>query len=118
MVILVLVGLEILNLLVTATNNVFFLNSHCPLLKEHFLDDAGTVRQHPPSFMPFGAGRRACLGEAVAKADLFLIFAWFLQNYSFSKVPGKEDESILKLNEKVAAGRLLCPYELCIKGRP
>ncbi|XP_071486366.1 steroid 17-alpha-hydroxylase/17,20 lyase-like [Diadema antillarum] len=58
---------------------------------DHFLDEAGTVRQHPSSFMPFGAGRRSCLGEAVAKADLFLIFSWFLQNYTFSKVPGKED---------------------------
>ncbi|XP_072162887.1 steroid 17-alpha-hydroxylase/17,20 lyase-like [Diadema setosum] len=84
---------------------------------EHFLDEAGTVRQHPPSFMPFGAGRRSCLGEAVAKADLFLIFSWFLQNYTFSKVPGKESESLINLIPKTAAGRLLKPYEIVISER-
>ncbi|XP_071478388.1 steroid 17-alpha-hydroxylase/17,20 lyase-like [Diadema antillarum] len=85
---------------------------------EHFLDDSGTVRQHPPSFMPFGAGRRSCLGEAVAKADLFLIFSWFLQNYTFSKVPGKESESLLNMIPKTATGRLLTPYEVIITPRP
>ncbi|XP_072162879.1 steroid 17-alpha-hydroxylase/17,20 lyase-like [Diadema setosum] len=84
---------------------------------EHFLDETGTVRQHPPSFMPFGAGRRSCLGEAVAKADLFLIFSWFLQNYTFSKVPGKESESLINLIPKTIAGRLLTPYEIVIKER-
>ena len=84
---------------------------------DHFLDTTGTVRQHPPGFMPFGAGRRACLGEAVAKADLFLIFTWFLQNYSFSKAPGKEDESLIKMIPKTAAGRVLLPFEVVIKER-
>ncbi|XP_071505079.1 steroid 17-alpha-hydroxylase/17,20 lyase-like [Diadema antillarum] len=84
---------------------------------EHFLDEAGTIRQHPPSFMPFGAGRRSCLGEAVAKADLFLIFSWFLQNYTFSKVPGKEDESLINLIPKTASGRLLTPYKILINER-
>ncbi|XP_071505091.1 steroid 17-alpha-hydroxylase/17,20 lyase-like [Diadema antillarum] len=84
---------------------------------EHFLDEAGTVRQHPPGFMPFGAGRRSCLGEAVAKADLFLIFSWFLQNYTFSKVPGKESENLINIIPKTAAGRLLTPYEIVIKER-
>ncbi|XP_071505081.1 steroid 17-alpha-hydroxylase/17,20 lyase-like [Diadema antillarum] len=84
---------------------------------EHFLDGAGTVRQHPPSFMPFGAGRRSCLGEAVAKADLFLIFSWFLQNYTFSKIPGKESESLINLIPKTAAGRLLTSYKIVISER-
>ena len=75
------------------------------------------MRDHPPSFLPFGAGRRGCLGEAVAKADLFLIFTWFLQNYTFSKVPGKESESVLNMIPKTAFGRLLLPYELIIKKR-
>ncbi|XP_071486275.1 steroid 17-alpha-hydroxylase/17,20 lyase-like [Diadema antillarum] len=84
---------------------------------DHFLDEAGTVRQHPPSFMPFGAGRRTCLGEAAAKADLFLIFSWFLQNYTFSKVPGKESENVINLIPQTVAGRILEPYEIVIKER-
>ena len=81
------------------------------------MEKDGTLRQHPTSFLPFGAGRRACLGEAVAKADLFLIFAWFLQNYSFSKVPGKEEESLINMIKGTAAGRFLLPYEVIIKER-
>ncbi|XP_071505103.1 cytochrome P450 2F3-like [Diadema antillarum] len=84
---------------------------------EHFLDDGSTVRQHPPSFMPFGAGRRSCLGEAVAKADLFLIFSWFLQNYTFSKVPGKESVNLCKTIPKTVTGRLLTPYQIVISKR-
>ncbi|XP_072043468.1 cytochrome P450 2U1-like [Amphiura filiformis] len=48
---------------------------------EHFLDDSGSVRQHPNSFLPFSTGRRSCLGESLAKAELFLIFTWLLQNF-------------------------------------
>eukprot|EP00057_Strongylocentrotus_purpuratus_P003026 XP_003725760.2 PREDICTED: steroid 17-alpha-hydroxylase/17,20 lyase [Strongylocentrotus purpuratus] len=86
----------------------------CP---EHFLAENGTVRDHPPSFLPFGAGRRGCLGEAVGKAILFLIFTWFMQNYTFSKVPGKESESLTNMITKVNAGRLLVPYEIMINKR-
>eukprot|EP00057_Strongylocentrotus_purpuratus_P003027 XP_003725761.1 PREDICTED: steroid 17-alpha-hydroxylase/17,20 lyase [Strongylocentrotus purpuratus] len=86
----------------------------CP---EHFLAENGKVRDHPPSFLPFGAGRRVCLGEAVAKADLFLIFTWFMQNYTFSKVPGKESESLTNMIPMSAAGRLLVPYEIMINKR-
>ncbi|XP_041485099.1 steroid 17-alpha-hydroxylase/17,20 lyase-like [Lytechinus variegatus] len=86
----------------------------CP---EHFLSEDGSIREHPPSFMPFGAGRRGCLGEAVAKADLFLIFTWFMQNYTFSKVPGKESESLTNMIPKSAAGRVLLPYEIVMNKR-
>nr|XP_054773874.1 cytochrome P450 1A1-like [Lytechinus pictus]XP_054773875.1 cytochrome P450 1A1-like [Lytechinus pictus] len=86
-------------------------------LPDHFLSSSGTVRDHPPSFLPFGAGRRGCLGEAVAKADLFLIFTWFMQNYTFSRVPGKESEDILKMIPQTASGRLLRPYEIMINKR-
>eukprot|EP00057_Strongylocentrotus_purpuratus_P027693 XP_011682167.1 PREDICTED: steroid 17-alpha-hydroxylase/17,20 lyase-like [Strongylocentrotus purpuratus] len=86
-------------------------------LPEHFMDGSGTVRDHPPSFLPFGAGRRGCLGEAVAKADLFLIFTWFMQNYTFSRAPGKESEDILKMIPQTASGRILLSYEIMINKR-
>ena len=81
------------------------------------MDKSGTVREHPSSFLPFGAGRRSCLGEAVAKADMFLIFTWFLQNYTFSKVPGKESENVMNMIPQTASGRLLRPYKIVIKQR-
>ncbi|XP_072042977.1 cytochrome P450 2U1-like [Amphiura filiformis] len=65
---------------------------------EHFLDETGCIRQHPNSFLPFSAGRRACLGEALAKAELFLLFSWLLQKYEFSKVAGQGDKPLLDID--------------------
>ncbi|KAJ8020303.1 Steroid 17-alpha-hydroxylase/17,20 lyase [Holothuria leucospilota] len=59
---------------------------------EHFLDEAGKVRLHPEGFLPFSAGRRVCLGESMAKAQLFLIFSWLFQHFKFAKAPGMEQE--------------------------
>ncbi|XP_072042985.1 cytochrome P450 1A1-like [Amphiura filiformis] len=85
---------------------------------EHFLDDSGSVRQHPNSFLPFSAGRRSCLGESLAKAELFLIFTWFLQNYEISKVPGGKDESLLgRMKSGASFLRELAPYEVIMKRR-
>ncbi|XP_071483426.1 steroid 17-alpha-hydroxylase/17,20 lyase-like [Diadema antillarum] len=84
---------------------------------EHFLDPTGSMRQHPPSFLPFGTGRRSCLGEAVAKADLFLISSWLVQNYTISKPAGHTDVDLLQLQPESAAGRILKDYEVVIEKR-
>ncbi|XP_072042983.1 cytochrome P450 1A4-like [Amphiura filiformis] len=85
---------------------------------EHFLDDSGSERKHPHSFLPFSAGRRSCLGESLAKAELFLIFTWFLQNYEISKVPGDKDESLVeRINSGASIFRELASYEVIMKRR-
>ena len=61
-----------------------------PFLTEHFLDETGQVRQHPNSFLPFSVGRRSCVGESFAKAEIFLLFCWIFQHYTFSKVPSDD----------------------------
>ncbi|XP_071961583.1 steroid 17-alpha-hydroxylase/17,20 lyase-like [Antedon mediterranea] len=55
---------------------------------ERFLDSTCTIKQHLPSYLPFSTGRRACVGQALAKAQIFLIFTWLIQNYTFEKAPG------------------------------
>ena len=42
------------------------------------------------SFMGFGAGRRACLGETLARNRLFLFTAALLQKYRFKPDPDSE----------------------------
>ncbi|XP_033120100.1 steroid 17-alpha-hydroxylase/17,20 lyase-like [Anneissia japonica] len=59
-------------------------------LPERFLDSSNSVKQRLPSFLPFSTGRRVCVGESLAKAEIFLIFTWLIQNYKFSKPPGEE----------------------------
>ncbi|XP_028824282.1 cytochrome P450 17A2 isoform X3 [Denticeps clupeoides] len=45
---------------------------------ERFLDSAGQ-KVTPPSFMPFGAGPRVCVGESLARTELFLFLGRLLQ---------------------------------------
>ncbi|KAK3749794.1 hypothetical protein QZH41_005069 [Actinostola sp. cb2023] len=45
----------------------------------------GTMKM---SYMPFGAGRRVCIGESLAKTELFLISATLLQKFEFANPPG------------------------------
>ncbi|KAJ8045775.1 Steroid 17-alpha-hydroxylase/17,20 lyase [Holothuria leucospilota] len=83
---------------------------------EHFLDETGEVRLHPEGFMPFSTGRRVCLGESVAKAELFLIFSWLFQHYKFSKAPGMEDEEYAE-STTVAFGNMLKENDVVVEKR-
>ncbi|KAI8517881.1 cytochrome P450 2 sub U member 1 [Branchiostoma belcheri] len=48
-----------------------------------FLDAEGNVINKPESFMPFSGGRRVCLGEQLARMELFLFFSTLLQSFTF-----------------------------------
>ncbi|XP_071510057.1 cytochrome P450 2U1-like [Diadema antillarum] len=48
-----------------------------------FLAEDGRTTIKHDGHMPFGAGRRVCLGEQLAKVELFLFFTILLQNFVF-----------------------------------
>uniref|UniRef100_A0A8C1QQ43 Uncharacterized protein n=1 Tax=Cyprinus carpio TaxID=7962 RepID=A0A8C1QQ43_CYPCA len=54
---------------------------------ENFLDDNGHFFK-PESFLPFSLGPRVCLGETLAKTELFLFVTSLLQRIRFSWPPG------------------------------
>ena len=49
---------------------------------ERFIDNDGNVFR-PKEFIPFGIGRRNCLGEAVAKMELFLFMTAMIKQFDF-----------------------------------
>nr|QLC36622.1 cytochrome P450 2K1 [Kryptolebias hermaphroditus] len=59
----------------------------------HFLDDEGKFIRRD-AFMPFSAGRRACLGESLARMELFLFFTSLLQRFRFTPPPGVSGDEV------------------------
>nr|DBA24148.1 TPA: hypothetical protein GDO54_011846 [Pyxicephalus adspersus] len=55
---------------------------------EHFLDSDGKFMKRE-AFIPFSAGRRICVGEQLARMDLFIFFTSLLQRFEF-RIPDKQ----------------------------
>ncbi|NXJ49541.1 CP2J2 protein, partial [Spizaetus tyrannus] len=74
---------------------------------EHFLKDGQFWKRE--SFVPFSIGKRACLGEVLARAELFLIFTALLQKFTFQAPP----DTTLGLRFKLGITMAPQPYKIC-----
>ncbi|KAM5237224.1 cytochrome P450 2B4-like [Ctenodactylus gundi] len=76
---------------------------------DHFLDAKGALKKSE-AFMPFSIGKRICLGEGIARAELFLFFTTVLQNFSMSSPVAPEDIDLT--SREVGVGRVPPAYQV------
>ncbi|XP_052397291.1 cytochrome P450 2J6 [Carassius gibelio] len=80
---------------------------------ENFLDDSGNFFK-PESFLAFSLGPRVCLGETLAKTELFLFITSLLQRIRFSWPPGVKWPD---MNGVVGAVRSPEPFDIICHSR-
>uniref|UniRef100_A0A8C7LGI6 unspecific monooxygenase n=1 Tax=Oncorhynchus kisutch TaxID=8019 RepID=A0A8C7LGI6_ONCKI len=81
----------------------------------HFLDEQGGFVKRD-AFMAFSAGRRVCLGEGLARMELFLFFTSLLQRFRFSPPPGVTEYD-LDLTPLPGFTLHPSPHQLCAVSR-
>ncbi|KAM6957231.1 cytochrome P450 2K1-like [Aplochiton taeniatus] len=81
----------------------------------HFLNEDGTFVKKE-AFIPFSIGRRACLGEGLARMELFLFFTSLIQRFRFTPPPGVTEEE-LDLSPSVGFTLNPSPHKLCAISR-
>lgn len=81
---------------------------------ERFIDEHNKVHR-PEYFMPFGVGRRRCLGDTLARMEMFLFFASTLHAFDISLPAG---EPLPSLEGQVSAVITPQSFRICLKPRP
>ncbi|XP_078578454.1 cytochrome P450 2U1-like [Branchiostoma floridae x Branchiostoma japonicum] len=79
---------------------------------ERFLDQDGNFVKHE-ALIPFSLGHRVCLGEQLAKMELFLLFVSLMQRFTFHMPEGAPKPSMSGIYEVQFIVNLPCPFKLC-----
>ncbi|XP_066301036.1 cytochrome P450 2D1-like [Branchiostoma lanceolatum] len=79
---------------------------------ERFLNHDGNFVKHE-ALIPFGIGHRVCLGEQLAKMELFMLFVSLMQRFTFHLPEGAPEPSMVGRFEPATFVHSPFPFELC-----
>ena len=83
-------GTEVFPILSSAHYDPRYFETPDTFNPDHFLDANGALKKNE-AFIPFSIGKRICIGESMARAEMFLLFTTILQNFSVSSPVAPED---------------------------
>ncbi|MCJ8730262.1 hypothetical protein PDJAM_G00182300 [Pangasius djambal] len=78
-----------------------------------FLDEKGQLLRKE-YFIPFGIGRRVCMGEQLAKMELFLMFTSLMQAFTFRLPEGHQP---LSMHGRFGLTLAPCRFSVCVTPR-
>ncbi|XP_072749452.1 cytochrome P450 18a1 [Anoplolepis gracilipes] len=79
-----------------------------------FLSSEGKLLPKPTYFMPFGIGKRVCLGQDMARQEIFLFFSSLMHTFDFALPEGA---SLPSLEGMFGITISPDPYEVCLLQR-